>query len=312
MLSWFNHLKLQTKFIAPVALLVLVGLTTLGGVLLRVHDVNEAVKEVSREQEKLTNLQHVVLILQQQQLMEKNFLLSEDRGQMAEQEALKEEVATYFQWAKDHTADADDLAAIESIQADLDRFRQNNQQVIDLGNQERYEEAMQLTLGDSDDAVLGIHDRVLDIIEDGKALVAAKTAEADQERQEAITLTIISVVMFGLVGVGAVLLSRQTAAPVLTMTKAAAAVEAENYDVTTLDPLTDRHDELGQLARVFRGMVAEVYRREQQLKQQVQTLKIEIDKARKEKEVAEITESEYFQNLQKQAKEMRERNQEQS
>jgi hypothetical protein len=59
-------------------------------------------------------------------------------------------------------------------------------------------------------------------------------------------------------------------------------------------------------------MVAEVYRREQQLKQQVQTLKIEIDKARKEKEVAEITESEYFQNLQKQAKEMRERNQEQS
>ena len=68
-----------------------------------------------------------------------------------------------------------------------------------------------------------------------------------------------------------------------------------------------RSDELGQLALVFQEMARQVYAREQQLKQQVQQLRIEIDQERRAREVAEITESEYFQQLLGKADELRNR-----
>jgi hypothetical protein len=53
-------------------------------------------------------------------------------------------------------------------------------------------------------------------------------------------------------------------------------------------------------------MAREVYAREQSLKQQVQELRIQIDEAKKAREVAEITESDYFRSLRDRAHRLRE------
>jgi CheY-like chemotaxis protein len=63
--------------------------------------------------------------------------------------------------------------------------------------------------------------------------------------------------------------------------------------------------ELGQLAQVFQEIARQVYAREQQLQRQVQQLRIEIDQERRAHEVADITESEYFQQLLGKADELR-------
>jgi CRP-like cAMP-binding protein len=89
------------------------------------------------------------------------------------------------------------------------------------------------------------------------------------------------------------------------VTAAAAAVEAGIYEPESLDEVAERTDQLGQLARVFQRMVREVVAREQHLKQQVAELRIEIDKAKQARQVAEITESDYFQDLQRKARELR-------
>jgi CheY-like chemotaxis protein len=91
------------------------------------------------------------------------------------------------------------------------------------------------------------------------------------------------------------------------VTAAAAAVEAEQFISTNLDSVATRGDELGQLARVFQRMAHEVYLREQRLKQQVQALRIQIDEAKKASQVAEIAETDYFQQLQAKARQMRQR-----
>jgi two-component system, cell cycle response regulator len=91
------------------------------------------------------------------------------------------------------------------------------------------------------------------------------------------------------------------------VTAAAAAIKANNFQPESLDQVARRSDELGQLALVFQEMARQVYAREQQLKQQVQQLRIEIDQARKASEVAEITESDYFQQLLGKAQELRNR-----
>jgi CheY-like chemotaxis protein len=86
---------------------------------------------------------------------------------------------------------------------------------------------------------------------------------------------------------------------------AAAAVEAGEFDPETLARVATRRDELGRLARVFQRMAREVYAREQRLKQEVQQLRIEIDEARTARQVAEITETDYFQDLQRKADQLR-------
>jgi DNA-binding NtrC family response regulator len=62
-----------------------------------------------------------------------------------------------------------------------------------------------------------------------------------------------------------------------------------------------------QLAQVFQEMALQVYAREQRLQQQVQQLRIEIDQERRAREVADITDSEYFQHLLGKADELRSR-----
>jgi CheY-like chemotaxis protein len=91
------------------------------------------------------------------------------------------------------------------------------------------------------------------------------------------------------------------------VTAAAAAIKANTFQPESLDEVAKRSDELGQLALVFQEMARQVYAREQHLQRQVQQLRIEIDHARKAHEVAEITESEYFQQLLGKAEELRNR-----
>ena len=70
------------------------------------------------------------------------------------------------------------------------------------------------------------------------------------------------------------------------ITASAAALEAGKYDPRSLDEVAERTDELGQLARVFGRMADEVVAREERLKQEVVQLRIEIDEAKRARDVA--------------------------
>jgi nitrate/nitrite-specific signal transduction histidine kinase len=76
-------------------------------------------------------------------------------------------------------------------------------------------------------------------------------------------------------------------------------------EIQQIDIITKRSDELGQLGKVFQRMIREIHIREQKLKQQVQELKIEIDNKKRARQVSEIESSEYFQQLQQEAKDIR-------
>jgi CheY-like chemotaxis protein len=92
---------------------------------------------------------------------------------------------------------------------------------------------------------------------------------------------------------------------VALVTDAAAAVEAETFEPDDLADVAARRDALGRLARVFQRMAREVYAREQRLKQQVRELRIELSEARQARQVAEITETDYFRQLQAEAQNLR-------
>jgi HAMP domain-containing protein len=93
--------------------------------------------------------------------------------------------------------------------------------------------------------------------------------------------------------------------PVFVVTDVAASIEEAKWEIEPLDKVAERSDEVGQLARVFRGMAQEVRTRERQLKQQIRELTIQIDQTKKETQVQEIVESDFFQDLQTRAEKLR-------
>lgn len=92
---------------------------------------------------------------------------------------------------------------------------------------------------------------------------------------------------------------------VARVTDAAAAVEAGTFTPVSLESVADRADALGQLARVFQRMAREVRLREERLHQQVHDLRIQIDEVKKAREVAAITETDYFRALHEKARRLR-------
>ncbi len=85
----------------------------------------------------------------------------------------------------------------------------------------------------------------------------------------------------------------------------ATALGSGTFDPSTLDRAASRHDEVGTLARTFQTMAVEVKEREQSLREQVQRLTVEIDRAKVAEAVSDITDSDYFQRIKEKADELR-------
>ena len=137
------------------------------------------------------------------------------------------------------------------------------------------------------------------------------TQENINRRMDSMQKTFIGIFLVTLLVVSllAFLLSRTITRPVLRVTHAARAMERGELTEEETASLRQSkgRDEVALLSRVFASMATQVKGRENRLKKQVEKLRIEIDQRRKAKEVAKITENDYFQHLQGTVRKMREK-----
>ncbi len=111
-------------------------------------------------------------------------------------------------------------------------------------------------------------------------------------------------VLFVLIYISAGVLSQ----PLINLTKAAEKISEGDYDQKLVSCYPWRlKDEIVTLTLVFKQMVAKVRDREENLKGKITQLQIEIDEAKRHKQVQEIVETDYFKNMQAKAKDLRER-----
>jgi nitrate/nitrite-specific signal transduction histidine kinase len=150
-------------------------------------------------------------------------------------------------------------------------------------------------------------------VEETKRKIAATALSVNEHINAEIyntrrTFIGVLIVMLLVVAGASFLLSRAITNPIMALTQAAQTIErGERFEPESIASLTRSRDELARLAKVFGEMAIEVQAREEQLKRQVEELRIKIDEVKKAKQVAEITETEYFRRLREHAREMRER-----
>jgi HAMP domain-containing protein len=142
----------------------------------------------------------------------------------------------------------------------------------------------------------------------GGVLVALSTAPVHTQLRNDLLLAIgIAVAVLALGLIAAYAGARRVAGPVGDLTSAAMAVEGTSYVPGSLDRAAARRDEIGRLARVFDRMAREVRAREERLQREVRELSVQIDEDKRRRQVAEVTETDYFRDLQRRASELRER-----
>jgi len=140
----------------------------------------------------------------------------------------------------------------------------------------------------------------------GGVLVALSTAPVRaQLRDDLLLAGGIAVAVLALGLVAAVVGARRVAGPVGELTGAAIAVEGASYVPGSLDRVAARRDEIGRLAQVFDHMARQVRAREERLEREIKELSVQIDERKRRQQVAEITETDYFRDLQRRAEELR-------
>ncbi len=135
-------------------------------------------------------------------------------------------------------------------------------------------------------------------------------SEIDQIQETIRNIMIVAFLLTYLLTLPAILwLSRTITRPVAALTRAAELVGQGQYEQDFSHLFEGRrfYNEVGILAREFSIMVGKVYQREQNLVHQIQELKIEIDEAKRQKEVSDIVDTDFFHDLQSRASEMRQR-----
>lgn len=117
-----------------------------------------------------------------------------------------------------------------------------------------------------------------------------------------IALAVVAAIALAL----ALLVARRLSRPVSALTAAATAIEAnEEPDNEHLAALGRTKDDIGRLARVFASMATQVATRERALREQVAALRVEIDEDRRRQTVSDLTDSEFFRELELRAAEIR-------
>jgi len=122
-----------------------------------------------------------------------------------------------------------------------------------------------------------------------------------------LAFTVVLTLVFTTANAG--LLAQSMSRPLLRLTRSARLMEAGQLTKSQAAELeaVEGKDEISHLSQMFGRMAQEVILREESLRQQVKQLRIEIDEVKKARQVAEITETEYFQDLREHAAKMRKR-----
>lgn len=139
-------------------------------------------------------------------------------------------------------------------------------------------------------------------------LIVAIVPEADfmqfiyQNTRNTIVLCLAALAVATLLGI---IIARWLIAPLVRLSAAAQDIEERKFKPETLADLSQRSDEVGQLANIFQHMASQIYAREQGLKEQLTQLRSETDKAKKAMLLTHLTDSNYFEQLLTKAKRAR-------
>ncbi len=301
MFHWFDKLSVQVKLLLCFAIIVVVGITAIALNLINIDAINQSAQDIAANNTATRNLSDAQISFLFQELAAKDFLLTGDDSYIDEADSSSAAVGGFLDAASEN--------APASSQAQFDELRELQQTYLDAYNtmvdQVKADTdltAMFISIDKADSAGIDFDNRVDELVVANKDAVDAELQNANAIATRAVWISIITMALF--TGLGAIifLVARQLVEPIRAITTAVTQLETGKFEPSSLDKVAKRRDQLGKLAELFQKMAREVASREAALKAQVEELKIQIDVAKQSQQVSEITDSDFFVELQNKSK----------
>ena len=301
-------LSIDNRVLRPIFLLaVIISLVVVGWDIYNIWQLDAEVQQVIRHIEEVDAIEEMEVFLLQQEVSELDYLLTGDETYVTRHRELEVTADQYLTQALALQTTPEEMDLLTVLKQDHDQYEQLFNTIVTTYQQGDQAEALRLSVEEASVSLEDIQQRVEAFVDQAEIQLERQVAQIDQLATGALTIGVFTLIILAVEAVIATAVTAQVLNPVNLLIRATQAIENETYDTQVLDEVATRQDEMGNLARMFQHMSKTVYARTRQLKEQVQKLRIEIDQVKREREVSEIVESDFFQDLQSKANTLRNR-----
>lgn len=255
----FKKLNIQSTLLLSFMSIVLIGVAALAFNIYNVTRTRAATNELIKTTDQMTTLRNFQGAMIMAELSERNFVLTGNKKFLERREKSEKAARMSLQAALSEAENAELRDAIQSLQGDL-AGEEHFPQVVALYNAGEKEAAVQRLQELSAELGPKIEKHVKGILAIGQGDLAAEIRAADDQARLAILVSVISVALSIVVGLGvgfflAHAISRTLTIPLAQLRDAAEKVSMGDLDVNVP---TDARGEIGDLAAAFQRMVTSV------------------------------------------------------
>ena len=305
-LVWRSSNRVVRPILVPT---IILSIGVIVWTMIGIQRLNDQVERIEADVHELAKIEQAQVTLLEIDLAGLELLLTSEPSYLMLHRRLSENLRGQFIELTDLPLSRTEAGLVEELRDANRRYHTTFDRIVVALEQRDRQEATRLTTEDANAHISEAHFSIQQFVRIAERSLENELALANQATQTTLTVGILVLGIYAIVGVIVSTVAGQVITPVVQLIDAAVAIEEETYDMSMLDEVTEREDEIGRLARVFQRLSGTVRGRTTELREQVQQLRIEIDEARSLKQVQEILDSDFFKGLEEGAAKMRARRQ---
>ncbi len=276
MKTWFKKLSIQNRLFMVFGIIILTCTLAVGFNLFNTVQVGAQSEVLDRLFGKVREFYQAQDLLQKMDLAEKSFVAQGYDSYLDDFDNYSAQMEAFIRQALIEADQPREKNALIALQETLQTHADNFRAIIPAVYEEEWD-AVNEQQGTLFTEIDDLNDKVNAILEESYTTFDDMDTWQTLTQFGAVLASAIALVVFVILAfIAAIVLSSQVNRPIRRLTEAVAAIEARQFDPTTVQKYAGRQEEIGQLARAFVDMAAAIQQREQTLQQQADEIRAKI------------------------------------
>lgn len=264
-------------------LIPLFSLSIVGWSVYNIYQADHSAREIRRENEELNDIEEAEIFILEQELAEKDYLLSADPSYLDLHKELESTTNNYIDEAYSTATLDKEINALDKLEQLGDDYELNFDQIITAFQAGDRDEAVTLSLTVSDEKFERVHDLVEDLVFYSQAHLLEEIQKADHLVRNAIFTGVIGLLIFPFLAVLAYLNTSRVTQPFLVLINTVLSIKGGRFRPELLGTLPDRFGIFGMLARTLTHTAQQIQESEDILLGEITTLKEQLQESRQKK-----------------------------
>jgi methyl-accepting chemotaxis protein len=276
MKTWFNRLNIQNRLFLVFGIVIVICTLAVGFNLLNTVQIGAQSEVLDRLFRTVREYYQAQDLLQKMDLAEKSFIAQGYDSYVDDFDNYSAQMETFIRQALIKASSPAEKNTLVALQEGLRRHVANFQAIIPAVYEEDWDSvnAQQEVLFEE---IYSLNGKINTMLEESYTTFDDTDTLQTLAQMGAFLVSSVALIFFVILAlVAAIVLNSQVNRPVQQLTEAVAAIEARQFDPATLQKLTGRQEEIGQLSRALVDMAAAIRQREQTLQQQADEIRAKI------------------------------------